>query len=142
MTNTPAPDLIDAVNRLKEIRSQLEILKTTEADLSATIASAMSEQIAAQLASKDYGCGTANIKLGNGLLLKFDIGKNVKWDQAGLGQLREAIAASGRDPFEFISVKYDVAENAYKNWPSEIRAPFEPLRTVSQTKTKLSIVEQ
>ena len=142
MQNTPATDLIEAVNRLKLIRHEIDLLKTTEADLSAHIASAMSEQIAAQLAGKDYGCGTANIKLNDGLLLKFDIGKNVKWDQAGLGQLREAIAASGRDPFEFISVKYDVAENAYKNWPSEIRAPFEPLRTVSQTKTKISIVEK
>lgn len=132
----------EAIVGLRSVRLHIEQLKEQEAQLAATISQTYQAQISEQLSGKDYGCGTASVPLSDNLSLKFEIGKTVKWDQDGLANMFAQIRTAGRDPLEYMKVKYDVAENAYKNWPSDIRGAFEPFRTVTPSKPKVIIIEQ
>lgn len=61
-----------------------------------------------------------------------DAKKSVYWDQTGLAALAERIRAEGDDPGVYIVAKTEltVRETAYKDWPENVRAAFEPHRTV------------
>ena len=43
---------------------------------------------------------------------------------------------------EYIKIKYDVSESAYKAWPEVIRKEFEPARTVKPGATTVTIVKK
>ena len=58
--------------------------------------------------------------------------KKVVWSQEGLAELYAQIAADkDEDVNEYITIEYKVSESAYKNWPSPLKATFEPNRTVT-----------
>ena len=93
------------------------------------------------LSDKDYGCGTATIETET-KKIKVTVSKRVKWDQDKLKALWFDIETNGDNPEEYIKVKYDVSENAYKSWPSSIANAFEPARTVEVSKPTLKIEEK
>lgn len=126
-----------AISYLATITSELDGLKAEKEMCEAEIIRLSASEIQNQLSDKDYGAGTANIDAGQ-YALKVVLSKNVKWDQAQLENICAEIAASGEDPKEFVKVKYDVSETAYKSWPSRIRGYFEPARTVELSKPKIS----
>ena len=88
-----------------------------------------------------YGCGTANVETET-KTIKVTVSKKVKWDQERLKSIWDDIEASGYKPEEYINVKYDVSENAYKAWPSSISDAFEPARTVEVSKPTIKIEEK
>ena len=108
-----------------------------ESNLMAMIA----PEVKNSLEGKDYGCGTANIET-EANTIKVTVSKKVKWDQDKLKKLWDDIEASGEKPDEYIKVKYDVSENAYKSWPSSISDAFEPARTVEVSKPTIKIEEK
>lgn len=116
------------------LRSQMSELKHKETSLVSEIAQIYNTQITEQLADKDYGCGTATIEGA-----KFVIAKTVKWDQAGLKKLYEQIRAGNENPDEYIKIKFDVSEAAFTHWPTPIRESFEPFRTVTPSKIKITL---
>ena len=65
--------------------------------------------------------------------------KRVDWDQAALAALWKSI---GETAGEYIKIKYDVSEAAYKAWPEVIRKEFEPARTVKPGATTVTIVKK
>lgn len=93
------------------------------------------------LSDKDYGCGTATIETET-KKIKVIVSKKVKWDQEKLKNLWSDIESSGEKPDEYIKIKYDVSENAYKSWPSSISSAFDPARTVEVSKPTLKIEEK
>jgi len=119
---------------LANLRAEMAKLKHLETSLVSEIAQHYQQQITEQLADKDYGCGTATV---DGA--KFEISKTVKWDQAGLKNLYEQILAGNENPDEYINLKLDVAESKYKAWPTPIRESFEPFRTVTPSKIKITL---
>jgi hypothetical protein len=119
-------------NEINSIIQQLQVCKSTQASLA--------KQKAELLADKDYGTGTANIKSGVHRI-KVVISKKVSYDQEGLKQVYDLLASRGEDPNEYMKVKLDVAEGAYKNWPSTLQALFEPYRTVETGKPTITIEE-
>ena len=122
---------------LDNINQQLENLKKEKAQLETVLQESIADNVASQLSDKEYGCGTANISTDN-FKIKVVISKDVKYEQAELANLFDKIKQSGDDPFEYIKVKYDVSEAAFKNWPSHIQKAFEPMRTVSKSKPKIT----
>lgn len=62
--------------------------------------------------------------------IKFTTKKEVSWDQAGLAANYKQMILDGQEPSEYIQAEFKIAENAYKNWPSDIKEFFEPHRTV------------
>lgn len=99
----------------------------------------ISTEVQNALDGKDYG--TANIETDT-KTIKVTVSKKVKWDQDKLKNLWSDIEASGEKPDEYIKIKYDVSENAYKSWPSSISRAFDPARTVEVSKPTLKIEEK
>lgn len=88
---------------------------------------------------KDYGTAIFETETNK---IKVTFLKRVKWDQDKLKKLWNDIEASGEKPDEYIKIKYDVSENAYKSWPSSISSAFDPARTVEVSKPTLKIEEK
>lgn len=132
------PTLQSEVQRLYEMRQHIEELKRVEKLLEAEIMGMARDAIAAQLADKDYGAGTATLDV-EGLKCKVVVSKKVTYDQEGLAAIHQQLIANGEDASEYIGVKYDVSEAAYKQWPSSLQKMFEPYRTVEPSKPVIKI---
>ena len=66
--------------------------------------------------------------------------KKVEWNQDGLAKLYADIAADPEENVqEYITVEYKVKEDAYKNWPSNLKQTFEPLRTLKTGSVAIKI---
>jgi hypothetical protein len=77
-----------------------------------------------------------------GRKVRIEVPKQVEWDQEELKRVAEYIKVEMREnPREFIDYKLFVPENRYKAWPTVIQAMFEPARTVSPGKPKITFVE-
>lgn len=124
----------DLLSKLASLRAEMHQLKNKETALVSEIAQIYNTQITEQLADRDYGCGTATV---DGA--KFVISKTVKWDQAGLKDLYEKIRQGNENPDEYIKTKFDVSEAAFTHWPTPIRESFEPYRTVTPSKIKITL---
>ncbi len=122
---------------IKEADEAIENFKRAKAIHENELQNLLSEDVTKQLADKDYGCGTANIQTDK-FKIKCVISKKVEYDQKQLGDIFDRIQKSGENPLEYMKVKYDVAETAYKNWPSNIKSVFEPARSVEQSKVKIT----
>lgn len=119
-------DLLDSVaSRIKS--AQGEILKT--------FTSRYAEQAKAQLLADGKDTGTTHLQHDD-FDITVEIGKDVKWDTKGLAELVAKIEATGSDPREYVEIKYSVSETKFKAWPQSLRAPFEPLRTVTPKAAK------
>jgi hypothetical protein len=77
--------------------------------------------------------GTARVDDGEFVVVA-DLPKRVKWSQARLSAIAERIRSSGEDPAEYLTTELSVSERSYAAWPSNIRAAFEPARTVETGK--------
>lgn len=87
---------------------------------------------------KEYG--VVNVVI-DGITVKHDIGKRVKWDQAKLKSVMERITASGSDPAEYIKVELKVEERKYSAWPKAIKDIFVDARTTEPGPVKVSFEE-
>lgn len=87
---------------------------------------AVSAAIATKRAQKEYGIVSTNFE---GVEIKHDVPRKVKWDQAQLRQVRSKIAESGDNPDDYIETGYTVSERKYQSWPEIIRRQFESART-------------
>ena len=121
------------IQKLEEANNQIRAAQQEKKLLEDKLSEAISDEVKAQLADKDYGCGTANINTGK-YKVKVVVGKKVKWDENQLGSIYREIQSSGHNPDEYIKTTYSVSEASYKAWPSTIKQTFEPARTVEPGK--------
>ena len=128
----------EEVKRLYEMRLHIDELKRVEKMIEANILSQAHDELAQQFNDSDYGTGTATLAA-EGYKVKVVVTKKVTYDQDGLKSVAEQLASNGEDPAEYIKAKYDVSETAYKNWPSSLKAMFEPYRTVEPSKPSIKI---
>ena len=110
-------------------------IKTAQGEILKTFTSRYAEQAKAQLLAQGKDSGTTHVIDGE-LDISVEIGKDVKWDPKGLAELVAKIEATGSDPREYVEIKYSVSETKFKAWPQSLRAPFEPLRTVTPKAAK------
>lgn len=130
-------DLNAIINDISAFDAQIAEIKRQRDSLQSQLQSLIQSDVNSQLTDKDYGCGTANVDTGE-YKVKVVVSKKVTWDQAQLAGLYDRIKASGENPLEYLKVKYDVPETAYKNWPSVIQTEFEGARTVEPSTPKIS----
>jgi hypothetical protein len=130
--------LEEELTRLYKMRQHIDELKRVEKMIEADILTMAREDIANQLAKADYGAGTATLAV-DGMKVKVVVSKKVSYEQAGLAAIREQLTANGEDPNEYVTARYDVAEAAYKQWPTSLQRMFEPYRTVEVTKPTIKI---
>ena len=126
------------IKRLHELRLHIDELKRVEKLIEADIMSQARDVVAAHLADAPYGAGTVTL-LVNDFKAKVVVSKKVTYDQEGLAAIRQQLTNNGEDADEYISVKYDVSESAFKGWPSSLKAMFEPYRTVEPSKPTIKI---
>jgi len=131
-------ELLEATGRLNKVRMDIEELKRAEKFIEADILKLAHNQLAEQFNKADYGTGTATLTVGH-FKMKVVISKKVSYDQDGLKAVCEQLAANGEDIGEYVKTKYDVAESAYKAWPSSLQKLFEPYRTVEASKPTIKI---
>jgi hypothetical protein len=132
------PTLETEIKRLHELRLHIDELKRVEKLIEADIMSQARDVVAAQLADAPYGAGTVTLPV-EGFKAKVVVSKKVTYDQEGLAAIRQQLTNNGEDADEYIGVKYDVSEAAYKGWPSSLKAMFEPYRTVEPSKPTIKI---
>lgn len=82
-----------------------------------------------KLAETKKDTGTVNFPL-EGVMVKAQVSKTVKWNQEGLAGLCERIRSAGDNPSEYMKIAYDVSETKFKEWPDTIKNAFSPFRTV------------
>lgn len=87
------------------------------------------DDIAAALRQKPEPFGSVSEKIGD-QKVTFNTKKEVDWDQKGLAANYKQMILDGADPSEYIQAEFKIKEDAYKNWPSDIKEFFEPHRTV------------
>ena len=81
------------------------------------------------------GKDTGTIRFDDGdFTVVADLPKRVDWDQAQLAAMVERIRAAGDDPAQYVDIAIKVPERKYGAWPKNIRAEFEPARTVGSGK--------
>lgn len=87
--------------------------------------------IVSALAQKPEPFGAVSQQIGEDKVT-FTTPKKVDWDQEGLATLYNQISSDPEENVsDYITVEYKVKEDAYKNWPSNLRETFEPYRTVT-----------
>ena len=128
-------------SELLSLKEQIAKLTKQKKHVEETIEEIAASDINAQLADADYGCGTATLD-SDKYKIKYAITKKISWDQELLERLADELAMRGEEPREYVKVKFDVSENAYKNWPSTLQAMFEPARTVSASSPTITIEEK
>lgn len=131
-------DIKDAYETRENLITNLQLLKAELDKLDQSIKDHYHEQFRAALFAKDEPFGTVNVEDGS-VKITLTVPKKVKWDQDKLEALYREIYEDGEDPLEYLKVKYDVSENAYKSWPSAIVKAFEPARTVEEGSVSLKL---
>lgn len=125
-------DIIDAIAerrlKLREIAEELFRLENEFALIAG-------DMIKDAYKEKGDPFGIAHVYIGN-TKVKVTAPKKVTWDQDALRELSSSIAQAGEDPDEYIKVSFDVSETKYNAWPEDIRAAFEPARTVAPGKMR------
>lgn len=97
------------------------------------------KDVAAALKQKPEPFGAVSQIIGD-MKVTITTPKKVEWNQEGLATLYAQIAADpDEDVREYIGVEYKVKEDAYKNWPSNLKETFEPHRTLKSGTVSLKI---
>lgn len=118
-----------------------------QADLHAKMAKAAKEEllhrkrnaIAEAYSAKGDQFGVIHLEEGQ-FKLSITTSARVDWDQQQLAALASEIRDQWQaDPAEYIESKLSVKESKYKAWPSDLRAKFEPARTVKAAAPSLAI---
>lgn len=127
----------DEINRIVKIDAEIAALKKQRDAAEESLLEYVKADISSGLSDKDYGAGTVNIE-SHEYNIKAVVSKRVKWDQDKLAEIYQRIQEHGENPAQYVKVKYDVSENAYKNWPDAIARAFEPARSVEVTAPKFT----
>lgn len=87
------------------------------------------DEAATKRREKNVDTGTIRID-DAGFVISADLPKRVEWDQEGLAKVEKTLAEMGEPIAEYIKLKRDVSELAYRGWPSSLKKLFDPYRTL------------
>jgi hypothetical protein len=125
----------------REIDERMALTKAAKARLDG----ALIVRCAARAAEERQAAGkdTGTIRLIDGdVTVVADLPKRVDWDQDRLAAMVERIRAAGDDPARYVDIAFKVPERKYAAWPDNIRAMFEPARTVRTGALKVELLPQ
>ena len=124
-------------HRLDEIFDAKSALDKEQKQIEATILGSCKDEFEHALTQKSDPFGIVTI-YGADEPFSVSVPKKIDWDQEKLAALHAEIRASGSDPAEYIETSYSVPESKYKAWPQHIALQFQPARTVTPGKPKIS----
>jgi hypothetical protein len=128
--------------QIAALRSDLYEQKGKLSGIEKCIDAAMNDRFGKR-ACQQNETGTVRLEDEDGLAVKVEIPKRVEWDQAQLSGTAEKIVREwGEDPRQYLRIKYEVPESAFKSWPESLRKQFEPARTVKPGKPKFTIEQK
>lgn len=83
--------------------------------------------------------GTVDVLVA-GVMVKHQVAKVVKWDQAKLEDIRRKIREHNDDPDAYMKTKinYTIDEKAYKDFPAPVKAVFSEAREVKAGPPKIT----
>lgn len=127
------------VNTILDLEEQIANLTSQKKVAQNSLLERMQTEIDAALAKKPEPFGAASVVVGN-QKVTFTTPKKVDWDQDGLAEMHKQIAADPEENVDdYIAVEYKVKEDAYKNWPSNLKEAFQPYRTVKPGNVAIKI---
>lgn len=127
----------DILDHLSELDAKITVLESERKNLVTELEEMIADNVHAQLANKDYGCGTANVETER-YNVKYVVSKKVKYDQIELDRIYRLIKDANDNPADYITISYDVAESKFKAWPKVIQDQFTNARTVETSKPRIS----
>jgi septal ring factor EnvC (AmiA/AmiB activator) len=128
-------ELAQKKEALEQQQKQLKIeLSKLEEEINSIIEDIVCQQ--RKLTGKDTGVISF---LQDGVKVKHDLPKRVKWDDSKLAEIAEKIKSFGDNPADYIDTKYSVSEKKYSSFPQPIQEVFLPARTLEFGKPKISL---
>lgn len=142
----PTPDLStlsdnELIEQLLAAEADENAAKIAKKKLSNELINRTQAVISALYKAKPEPYGIVNLDFG-GKAIKVETVKVVEWDQSQLEKLWGQILSDGADPKQYIKAEYGVSETAYKSWGDNIRAFFDPARTVKARNPSIKIIEK
>lgn len=128
----------NVINDIKSLDQQIKDLTSTKKIAQQTLLERRGNEIEDALKKKTEPFGSVSTVIGTDKVT-FTTPKKVEWAQPGMKALHDQMIADGADPLEYMQVEYSVKEDAYKNWPSNLKEHFEPLRTVTPGNISIKI---
>lgn len=133
--NQSDEQLIDTINELKSQKDKItKDIKFAEN----VLLDRKRDEIALALGKKTEPFGAVSEEIG-GQKVTFTTKKEVDWNQEGLAQNYRQMILDGANPSEYVQAEFKIKEDAYKNWPSDIKEFFEPHRTVKAGSVSIKI---
>ena len=131
----------DVISEWHRVDYEMKTLKRKKEELELDLKNYYQVEIAHQLSESDYGCGTAHMESKN-WEVTCNIPKKIDWDQGVLSKKTAEIVHAGENPADYLKIKYDISENAYKNWPEKTQKYFCEARTVTPGNPKFTFVSK
>lgn len=125
----------------RETEEALRRAKVAKARLDAALTVRYATRAAEERQARRKDTGTVRFDDGDFTVVA-DLPKRVDWDQDRLGKIVERIRGSGDDPAQYVEIAIKVPERKYAAWPDNIRAVFEPARTVRTSALKVELLPQ
>ena len=124
-----------------ETDANLKRAKAAKVRLDAALTVRYASRAAEERQAQTKDTGTVRFDDGDFTVVA-DLPKRVDWDQDRLGEIVERIRGSGDDPTQYVDIAIKVPERNYSAWPENIRAEFEPARTVRTGTLKVELLPQ
>ena len=153
--NTPTPDDLPGIAPQEiadlpvellailqsEVDARLKRDKAAKARLDTALTLRYATRAAEERQARSKDTGTVRFDDGDFTIVA-DLPKRVEWDQDRLAAMVERIRAAGDDPSQYVDIAFKVSERKYAAWPDNIRAVFEPARTVRTGALKVELLPQ
>ena len=153
--NTPTPDDLPALSAAEIAAMPVELLAVLQHEIDARLKrdkaaktrldGALSIRYADRAAEERQAAGkdTGTVRFDDGdFTVVADLPKRVDWDQDKLTAMVERMRNAGDNPAQYVDIAIKVPERKYAAWPDNIRAAFEPARTVRTGTLKVELLSE
>ena len=123
---------------LATVQPALDAIDNDINKITATIETLVADPVKLMRDAEGKPYGMITVECFQGVKIKHDQPKRVKWNEALLAGIVEKIKASSADPAEYVKISYKVEERKYNAWPKQIKDIFEPARTTELAPVKMS----
>ena len=130
-------NLIELIREKEKMEERLAIVAAEIASIDEKIFAIVGPVFEKERLAHGKDTGTLSLFL-DGVEVKQNLPKIVKWDQCILKGLWEKIKASGDKPENYMDQKFNISETAYGKFPDGIKKAFDPAREVKTGKPKLT----
>lgn len=119
------------------IKDDVDVQQAKISEIDREIESIINDPVSGARLQQGKDTGTINVVI-DGVTVKHDLPKTVKWDQKRLAEVWNNILEAGDNPSDYIKTEYSIEEKKYTALPPSIQAVFLPAREVKSGKPKIT----